>query len=254
MKNIMMHYKGDEDFVKKYVEIMQNVENQHSIFLTTFLTPHQQAILHSLIGAYRDLKIEFYGGIVNAESMRAIIAPDYYEITKSDYQIDIINVKYAKKFDTINHSDILGALMSLGIKREFFGDIVISDDAYFVCDSKITSLLQTEMNSIKRSTVRLKVVDIEIENKIEYTTKTFFVKSLRLDILLSHLYKLSRSEANRYIQAGFIKVNHKEVVENSFLCNNNDVISFKKHGRVKIVDTNGKTRQQNHIIEGYFYK
>lgn len=72
--------------------------------------------------------------------------------------------------------------------------------------------------------------------------------------IVSSIYNLPRSKAVNYIRSGFVKVNHKEVEEISYLCNNSDIISLRRYGRVKIVDTKRVTKQNNYVIEGYFYK
>ena len=46
----------------------------------------------------------------------------------------------------------------------------------------------------------------------------------------------------------------KEVEEINYLCNNSDIISLRRHGRVKFVDTKRRTKQDNYVVEGYFYK
>ncbi|WP_333576061.1 hypothetical protein [Faecalibacillus intestinalis] len=56
------------------------------------------------------------------------------------------------------------------------------------------------------------------------------------------------------MRAGHVKVNHKPVEQINYLCNNKDIISFKKHGRVMFVDCNKQTRSDNYVVEGYFYK
>lgn len=252
--SIMVHFKGEEEFVRRYLDVMERVNRQNSFYLSEFLTPYHQSIIQSLIGRYPDLKVEYDGGIINAESKRCIIAPVYFELVKEDFEIDVFEISYSNKFETIKHSDVLGALMSLGIKRERFGDIVSNEQVYFACDQKISSLLSMELTSVRKSKIRLMKTTQDVEAHIDYQIRSFFVKSFRLDVLLSAFYHLSRSEVNRFIQAGFVKVNHKEVVEKHFLCNNSDVISLKHHGRVKFVDTKRTTKQGNHVVEGYFYK
>lgn len=254
MNPILAHFKGEEEFVKRMMAIIEQVENLQSYYLTEFLSPFHQSILVSLVGRVEGIKVEFEGSIENAEMKRGYICPDYFEVSKKDYDILMYRIHYPAKFEKIKHSDILGALMSLGIKRERFGDIVVGEKIYLVCDTQVGKILEYELTSIRHAKVRLiQSVDV-VSNRIEYITRTFFIKSYRIDVILSSFYKLSRSEVNKYIQAGFVKVNHKEVVENNFLCNNNDVISFKRHGRVKLVDLERTTKQGNHVVEGYFYK
>ena len=160
-----------------------------------------------------------------------------------------------KPFGKLTHRDILGALMSLGVKRELFGDIYEYQDVFYVAmDLKIYDYVKNNLNLIKRSKVKLSLSDENIEIIHQYICKTFIVSSFRLDKIVSSIYNLPRSKAVNYIRSGFVKVNHKEVEEISYLCNNSDIISLRGHGRVKIVDTKRMTKQDNYVIEGYFYK
>lgn len=255
MENIYIHFKGEEDFVKKILSLINKVDEYQTMHLTEFLTPYHQTIVQSLVAREETLSLSFDGGIVNGEMKRALIYPSYFKIEQSDFKINVFKIKYATKFTTLKHSDVLGALMSKGLKRERFGDIVINqNEIYFACDKYISNMLENELTNIKKTSVALQKTDEIVYANIEYTSKTFFITSYRLDVVLAAFYKLSRSEVNRYIKTGFVKVNHKEVVENNFLCHNKDVISFKKHGRVMLVTSDRTTRQGNHVVEGYFYK
>ena len=93
---------------------------------------------------------------------------------------------------------------------------------------------------------------IEVEN--QYLIRQFIVSSFRLDKIVSVFYRISRQKAAEFIRAGHVKVNHKPVEQINYLCNNRDIISFKRHGRVMFVDCQKQTRSDNHVVEGYFYK
>ncbi len=146
--------------------------------------------------------------------------------------------------------------MSLGVKRELFGDIYEYEDNFYVAmDAKIYEYVKDNLTKIKRSKVKTSFRDEKIITiKHQYVSKTFIVSSLRLDKVVATIYGLPRSKAVSYIQSGFVKVNHKEVEEINYLCNNSDIISLRRHGRVKFVDTKRRTKQNNHVVEGYFYK
>lgn len=145
--------------------------------------------------------------------------------------------------------------MSLGVKRELFGDIYeYEDNFYVVMDAKIYEYVKNNLIKIKRSKVKILESEEIITIKHQYISKTFIVSSFRLDKVVSTLYGVPRSKAVSYIQSGFVKVNHKEVEEINYLCNNSDIISLRRHGRVKFVDTKRRTKQDNYVVEGYFYK
>lgn len=251
---ILEHFKGDEVFVKKVLDYQSQALDHQKMILTPFYNPHEQDVVRSVIG-HSDLQIASSGGFINAESQRMIICPFFYEIENDDFQITVVEVIYNQQFGKLQHKDILGALMNLGIKRECIGDIYdASDRMFFSCTKQTFPFIQTHLNQIKKSKVKLKEVHEIIEIVHQYTTKTYFLSSLRLDKVVSTMFHVSRQVASDAIRAGFVKVNHKEVEEVSFLCHNNDMISFKRHGRVKIADCNRTTKQGNYVIMGYYYK
>ena len=249
------HFKGEEVFVKKVLDSLDQVQYKQRLILTQFLDPYHQSIVKSVIGHQDEVQVLENGGFIHSESQRMIIAPYFYEIEKEDFEIVVCKIIYAKNFEKLTHRDILGALMSIGIKRELFGDIVEKDkDFYLAVDQHIYEYLKDHLSMIKRSKVKFVEWDEEIEVKNDYLVKSFIVSSFRLDKIISSFYKISRQKAAEFIRAGHVKVNHKPVEQINYLCNNKDIISFKKHGRVMFVDCNKQTRSDNYVVEGYFYK
>lgn len=249
------HFKGEEVFVKKVLEYIDQVTYKQRCICTKFLNPYHRSIIKSIIGNNEDVIILEEGGIIDSENKKVVIAPSFYQIEKEDFNITLVKIGYAKHFDTLRHQDILGALMSLGVKRELFGDIVEEEDDFYVAmDSNVYDYVKDNLNKIKRSKVYLSSSDKEVGNIQEYVVKSFIVSSLRLDKIVASFYKVARNKAVEYIQSGFVKVNHKEVVEIHYLCNNSDIISLKRHGRVLFKNTGRITKSNNYVVEGYFYK
>lgn len=250
---MLEHFKGDEVFVKKILDFKNQAEEYQKMILTPFYNPHEQSIVLSLIG-HGDISVKTFGGFLNCESQRMIICPSFYEIEKEDFEIVVVEVIYNQQFGILKHKDILGALMNLGVKRECIGDIYDKDRIYFACTAQTYPYIYQELKHIKRSKIKLKRIEEDIEIVHDFMTKTFFVSSMRLDKMISTLYKISRQKASELIRTGNVKVNHKKVEQVDYLCNNNDMISLKKHGRVKIVDEGKQSKQGNLVITGYFYR
>lgn len=248
------HFKGEEVFVKKVLEYKEQALYKQRCIVTQFLDPYHQFIVRSCVQGNEDLQILETGGFLESESKRMIIAPSFYQIEKQDFEIEVIKIIYAKNFETLKHSDILGALMSLGIKRDRFGDIVESKGIFYMAvDAKIYSYLKDNLTKIKRSKVALQSTKEEIVATQEFKVQTYIVSSLRLDKMVATFYNISRAKAVSYIRSGFVKVNHKIVVEIHYLCNNMDIISLKKYGRIKFMDTSRMTKSNNYVVEGHRY-
>ena len=250
---MLEHFKGDEIFVKKILDFKTQALDHQRMILTPFYNPHEQDIVRKVVGNH-DVCVKSFGGFKNAENQRMIICPSFYEILDEDFELEVVEVIYNQQFGKLAHKDILGALMNLGIKRECIGDIYDNDRIVFACTSQTYPYIENSLNKIKKSKIKLKKIDEVIEIKHSYTSKVFFLSSMRLDKVVASMYRVSREVASEAIKNGYVKVNHKEVEEVSYLCHNNDMISFKRHGRVKI-ETDGKTSKQgNLVVVGYFYK
>jgi len=252
---IYLHFKNDEEFVKNVLDFRFRALENYEIILTSFLDLHRIDIIKKVIGKKDGLKIITYGGIDDSDYQRVIICRSDIEISEKDFNITKIRIKYNNKFSSIRHKDVLGALISLGVKREVFGDILLDENnCYFVCDSNIYMYIFMNLTQIARTKVILEEVSLNLTKKQTYKKKTFFIASFRLDVIISTVFSISRSKAKEYILGNLVKVNHKEVELVAFLCHNNDMISLRKFGRVIIKDLSKTTRGNNHIIEGWFYE
>ena len=255
MEYYLEHFKGDEVFCRQILDIKERVEDQYISQVTPFLDPHQQEIVASLIGKHQGVSVKFDGGFDNAEMKRAIIYPSVFEIEDDEFEVSVLSVKYPGKFVSVSHRDVLGALMNLGLKRELYGDIIVDDQyAYFACDSKMEDYLMQNLTMVGRGSVKVDKINQRLERKQDYKKVQVSVASFRLDLIIAEAFNLSRSEASKYINGNFVKVNYKEVVQTNYLCHNMDIISLRRHGRIKLVDLNKINRKQKHVIEVWFYK
>src|SRR5690606_39623381 len=82
----------------------------------------------SIIGEQNAVRYQFFGGTDNCERKRALIFPEYMTPGEADYQIGLYEIKYPTKFVQLDHRMVLGSIMSLGMKRDKFGDILINDE------------------------------------------------------------------------------------------------------------------------------
>lgn len=255
MAKYLEHFAGDELFCRQIMDYKERVEERNTYVLTDFMNPHEASVASSLIGKNNEVQIAFFGGIENAEMVRAILYPHTFEVSKEDFSISVMEVRYPGKFVKISHRDVLGALMHLGLKRELYGDIVVEDDAaYFACISNMADYLLANLKTVGRGSVQVKKTEKTITHKQEYRSVLLSVASFRLDLIIAEAFHLSRKEASSYIQSNFVKVNYKEVVQSNYLCHNMDIISLRRHGRVKFVDLDKINKKGKHVIEVWFYK
>ena len=158
--NIYQHFRPEErEFIDQVVSWKDYVESSYSPKLTDFLDPREQHIVKVLIGEHGSVKYQLFGGISDSERKRALIMPDYFVPSNQEFQIDLFEIDYPIKFVSIEHPQVLGSLMSLGLKRGKFGDIVIKDGrVQFFTATEISDYIKMNLESIGRASIRLNSV------------------------------------------------------------------------------------------------
>ncbi|WP_113929826.1 RNA-binding protein [Bacillus sp. P14.5] len=247
MTSIYQHFRKDEkEFIDNVIEWREYVENSYSPKVTDFLDPRQQHILKAVIGTNSDIKISFFPNLASIERKRAVLYPDYYEPAESDYAVTLYEIHYPKKFVTLEHRQILGSLMSIGLKREKFGDILMDGDRIqLMTASEIGDYVEMNFQEAGRSKVTLEKVPF---NSLAASTEEWrevitTVSSLRLDVILSALYNISRQKVQTLITGGTVKVNWRVVESAAFEVAEGDIFSMRGFGRSKLISIEGKTKK-----------
>ncbi len=251
--SIYQHFRPEEHaFIDQVIQWKEAVESTYSPKLTDFLDPREQQIVKSIIGEDTEVTISFFGGATHLERQRALLFPDYYEPVEDDFQLQFFEVQYPHKFVTIEHPQVLGSLMSLGLKRSKFGDILKSDETIQLLVAKeISDFIKHNLLSIGRAKVTLvEITSNELVHIVdEWREEACTVSSMRLDVVVAEAYNLSRSKSAPLIKTGFVKVNWKQVEWTSFECREGDMISVRGHGRCKVMEIEGKTKREKWRIK-----
>ncbi len=245
-QNVLQHYKGYEEFVKRVYDYINYVDKRYTNVLTPFFSEEQAQIFKKIVGN-QCLYIED-GGYQNAQRVRFLLMP--YESEDIDLEICVLRASIPKQYSNIKHSDVLGAIMNLGIEREKIGDFIIEDDQILmIVDASIASYIIANLNKIKRSNVQFQIYENEIIHEVKIEYKNIIVSSLRLDVIVSHLACVSRSKAQTMIKSKFVKVNQVVLEEIAYLCDNDTVISIRGSGRFILKQIVKKTKKDHFILE-----
>jgi len=239
--------QNEDKFFKFIRNSLFQALNNNKVILTNFLNVREQVIAKEVLNKENFNSYLFFGGYDEAEYKRLLISP--YTLCLSDTLIKIIEIDYNKRYLTLKHRKVLGALMNLGIKREVIGDILIGDKSYIIISSSIFEFLLREFKTISGVPISLKEVPkLTGDFSPNYDEKKVTCQSMRLDLLLSKMYNLNRNESKKLVCAGDIKVNHELSLNPSLVLNENDVISIRHKGRIKIIKIEGKTKKDKFKI------
>ncbi|WP_343327784.1 RNA-binding protein [Lentibacillus saliphilus] len=243
------HFRKDEHpFIDQVMSWRTKVEKQFQLKLTDFLDPREQDIIKTLVGTdYDDLQLELYGGHRYAEQKRAIIAPFYETISNEDFEVVLLQASFPEQFVSLSHRDVLGAFLSLGLKRHKLGDIIVGDGQFqMVVTADISPFVTAQLTKVKHAKIQLheKPFADVLQKQQDWIEHHHVVSSLRLDVVLKEIYNLSRSKSADYIKSGLVKVNFKQVDHVAFLLQEGDMISVRGKGRSKLMTVNGQTKKE----------
>lgn len=248
MENVLQHFRKDEQpFIDTVSGWIREVENTYAPKLTDFLDPRERYIVESLTNDAIDIEISAAGTFENPERMRILLYPNYYVPEKEDYGIVVLSVKYATKFVTLRHKDVLGSLMSLGLERSKFGDILMQgDEIQFAVAAELEGYVTANFTAIGKSKVSLSEV-IEQEDLIVtddiWTEALQVVSSMRLDSVVAALLAISRQKAVMLIQSEKVRVNWTTQNQPAFELYELDILSVRGSGRFKVITIEGRTRK-----------
>lgn len=219
-------------------------EKGYKIF-SEFLNLEEQSILADSL-----LPCKKYGGYETAERVVAGFGED---IKSCDFPIKYLVISpVSKKFaDSLSHRDFLGGLMNLGIKREMLGDIIVYDNCgYLLCLEQISDYIINNLTRVRHTNVDVKEIEALPENIIkEPEPVELVVSSLRLDVLVSAVYKLSRNNTSKLFSAGKIFVNSRLTENTSYQIKENDIISVRGFGRFTFLKQLRTTKKDRVVIE-----
>ncbi len=276
----------EKDLCKKRLLDLSRQANRKGIVLfSDFLNLSEQNIYRQCLNQF-ETKTETFGGVPYAERQIVAFIPDAlsyvsWSVAESAagtvstpqrganeephsgsliarYPITALTIKPSNpKFaDKLEHRDILGAVMQLGVDRSKIGDILINEeDYYLLCEEGMAAYFMEHVTQIRHTTVTLHEVPTDgLFVNQNLTEKTGIVTSNRLDAVLACVYNLSRSQAQSLIRAEKAFVNGGSMQNSSSQLREGDVISVRGYGRFIFDCEYGETNKGRLKIKYKLYK
>lgn len=237
---------SEQDIFISRIEDMALLANKkgRGVF-SNFIDPAMELVAGREIGRYKSLDCDFFGGHTYTERKVMSVFTKGDKIEEIKYPIKVL--KSTKPLD-VRHQDVLGAILSLGIERSKVGDINILEDTIqiFVYDT-ISSFLVNELTKIANYSVSFKEYELSQARAVEpkYKEMNIIVPSMRIDVVVGNIFKLSRNEANMFVKGGKVKVNHTEISKPAHTLKVGDMLSVRTKGRAIIDSEGGQTKKGN---------
>lgn len=241
--------------IKRARDLAERCGRSGAVCATGFLSPAEQYEIQTRL-EYIPCGLVFHGGGENCERAAAFFLPDYMTEEMLDVSEYICAMKLKACFGQPGHRDYMGALLGMGIGREWLGDIQVEGDtAYVFCMKSVLRHL-LGMEKAGRCTVRASQVALEEvpPRRAETESVSFSVMSPRLDAVAAGLFRLSRTEAARQIAAGNVSLNYTQCLKADCPVKEGDILSLKGRGKGSISGLGGTSRKGRLFVHGELRK
>jgi len=235
-----------KDFLSRVEDKADIVLKRHSEQVTEFVDPFLRKCAFEFLKKLPEINYASFGGVDTAERQRIVICPDYLQPDFNMAQLCLVRFKGNLDHINYSHRDFLGALLGQGIKREKVGDLYPIEDGFIVVLGRdLADFILFDTLKIKGVPLEAQVIEpgewkppSQSEKAINTT-----VSSLRLDTVVAHGFGISRTKVTSFIKGGKVKVNWQSIEDFDYQCKEDDIISFRGKGRIKIAKVSGETKK-----------
>ncbi len=244
-----------EEILKRALDLARRCEGRGVPANTGFLTPAERyALTHE--PALREANMVFHGGYPDAERTMAFFLPDWMEEDALELTEYLRALRLRAFFGEPGHRDYMGAILGMGVGREWVGDILVEGpEAIVLCQpSVLRHLLSIE--KVGRYGVRAEEIALsEIPVREKHTEeRRFTVMSPRLDAVAAGLFHLSRTECARQIALGALSLNYTECLKPDAPVREGDVLSLRGTGKGRVAEIGGSSRKGRLFVTAELYK
>lgn len=240
------HIHDNEKLIKmrRLLDKVQIVLNNHVLETTEFLDPYERKLAQSILNRFDEINYCEYGGYEDAERKIIIIFPHYFAQDNKVEGVSVLRIDGA--LELADHRDYLGALLNLGITREKVGDILVHEDfGFIIIKEEISDYIQFNFEKIGNRNIKVSSIseDVLIIPEVKFKELKVFLTSLRLDVIISGAYNLSRRESMNIIKAENVKVNWESMDKSGAELEPGDVVSVRRYGRFILHEINGTSKK-----------
>lgn len=218
---------------------------------TKFLSPEEKDFYIDYFKDHPFVELKEEGGFPGAERCRLLFINRSWGRYEPREVVTALGL-FCRDQDCLDHSGVLGALMSLGIAREVIGDIdVRKRPGVAICLPEFAPYITRELTKVGRIGIQVQEISLkELEaREIQLEESRLTLTSMRLDVLLSGFFALSRSRSQELINQGLVQVNHQEALKPERELKVGDEVILRKKGKVRILSLLGKSAKDKWIVK-----
>lgn len=231
--------------INKFLDGLVSMEkNYKDVFVSNFFTPLEFKYIERIL---KNLDLDYDIIFAGEDYERKFIIFYRNEYVLNDY----LETLRFKDISGIEHRNILGSILHLGITREKVGEILKVDEYWYVyCLKPIGTFLFSNGLKFSGQDLKLEILNDNFipTNFRKYEDEKIIVSSLRLDCFVKELARTSREIAQKVIKSGNVNLNYEECKDFDKKINENDIISIRKEGKFKVDSFDGLTKKNKFVV------
>ena len=247
--------------VAKIIDKYEFCKTKNKITYTDFLNISEISVAKSVLKEEKINNFIIYGGKEETDRSLLIFYPEKFskEMVEKNFEkiFEVIRIKLPNNIK-YEHREFLSGIMKLGIIREKFGDIIVTDyGADIIVLSEISKILANDLKTL----TRFRKSEITIENinslsviETEFEDVNIIVSSIRLDNFVAELANCSRNNSEEIINEGRVFVNSINEFKPSKKININDIITIRGKGKFIFDGVEKETRSGRFLLNMRKYK
>ena len=215
---------------------------------TFFLDERKISLAKTVLASQKAEGFKFFGGFEGAQRCVLCLRPEHLAGEDVAFPIKPVTFTY-RAVDKLSHRDILGALMSLDIKRECIGDIIVGEgkSCTFVYETVADDVLS--VSRIGKVGIKVKEgFDETIVSQVSFKEISSTVSSLRIDGVVSAACGVSRDKASSLIKSSLVSLDQKCVTSASQKIDIGGVFSVRGHGKFQLVSCRDTKKGRINIV------
>lgn len=239
------HLDSEDKLLAARLDDLRRLSSAGSRF-SPFFNERQQLLAEEIVRQRKWSGCMWYGGYPDALRRMLGIFPLWEEPEEGAFPLAVVAAALPRGAAP-THRDVLGSLMSLGIKREGIGDILLPEGeriGYIFVQRHLAPLLQNDLKKIGGYGVRCA---LDEEGKYtrndRFESRTGTVRSPRLDALVALLTGLSRAKSAVLLEREQVQLGYRTVCSASAGFSAGDVITVRGYGKYKVDEIGSPTKK-----------
>ncbi|MHB8124296.1 MAG: YlmH family RNA-binding protein [Desulfitobacteriaceae bacterium] len=209
-----------------------------TIQVTSFMPQAMKVWMENFLDKH-NLTFMFEGGFSEAERVRLAIAPSGFKLIADDAKVTVVWVFSVNQAENLEHRQVLGSLIGLGLKREVIGDIRYGQIGVYIATTKeIATFIIGNWERIGKTSINVKYPDGELTLQPDQgEVLRITVVSSRLDAVIAEGFGVSRTLVQKWISQGKVKRNDLVILKSETEVHIGDMISCRGQGRLYLSET-----------------